>query len=63
MVWRMRCHGLEELVRCRGRGSVDVLEPVEVQEQHRERGAVALRVLDGIGQVAGEVEPVGSPVR
>ena len=45
-------HGLEQLVAgLMPARVVDVLEAVEVEEQHREQRAVLLGLLDGVGQV------------
>ena len=38
---------------------VDVLEAIEIEEQHREDAAVLSRLLDGARQIRLEIEPVG----
>ena len=40
---------------------VDVLEAVEIEEQHRQHGAAAARLVDRLRQVVREIQPVGQP--
>ena len=40
-------------------GIIDVLEPVEIEEQHGEHRAVVLRFDDRSGQAVREIEPIG----
>ena len=37
---------------------VDVLEAVQIEEQHRKRGARAARLVDGFGQMSGKEQAV-----
>ena len=55
-------HGLQELVAgLVAARVVDVLEAIEIQEQHREHGAVLLGFLDGLRQVRLQVQAIRQP--